>query len=103
VTPHLKAHSMVQSLGITSLAVVAPFLLVAIYIWIATHFPAMDHPAFQLGAIVIATWLGGLLFSKSAKAWPTLEGLIYLYWIALPISLIVASFIFSVYITGNGP
>nr|WP_320131520.1 hypothetical protein [uncultured Holophaga sp.] len=103
MTPQSQGHSNMQSLATMGLALIGPFALVALSAWVAAHSPSLRHPAFLLAVIAIATGLGGFLFSKSTKRWPTIEGLIYLYWIALPISLIAATFIFYVRISGNGP
>lgn len=92
-----------RNLAVLAVALFGPILLMALSAWTAAHFQLLNHPAFILAMLAIATGIGGFLFSKFLKNWPTLESLSILYWFAMPIALAITSFVIYVYISGDGP
>jgi hypothetical protein len=103
MTLQSQSRTTNRNLAVLVVAIFGPILLMAVSAWIAAHFQLLNHPAFIIPILAIATGIGGFLFSKSLKNWPTLESLSILYWFAMPIALAATSFIIYVYISGDGP
>jgi hypothetical protein len=103
MTPQSQTRTTNRQLAALTVSLIGPVMLTATCTWLTVRLPVLNHPVFILSILVSATGLGGFLFSKSIKCWPSIQSLSILYWFSMPIALAAISFILYVRISGDGP